>query len=194
MTVTDPAQLARLDDGELWELMRHDLHGAQAELWQALTTPEMVGRVRAILAGRDTDLQAQLIQRQAALEAFREECYQRGPDGKADWFAAKADYNRWRRRAVGMRRALQDRLTVLRVARQGGHQLRMEAERSHYRRLVRTLAVAIAAHRQASAAAGIDPEPHDRTLWAALDRQLEDGQHNDDPQTLAELVASGVWH
>jgi hypothetical protein len=60
--------------------------------------------------------------------------------------------------------------------------------------MVRTLAVAIDAHRQASAAAGIDPEPHDRTLWAALDTQAAYAPHDDDPRTLAELVASGVWH
>jgi hypothetical protein len=192
MTMTDPAQLDRLPDSELWELMRHDLHGQQAELWQALTTPELAGRVRAILAGRDTDIQAQLTQRQATLEAFREECYQRGPSGRADWFAAKAEHNRWRSRAVGMRRALQDRLTVLRVARQDGHQLRMEAQASHYRRLVAALAVAIDAHRQASAAAGLDPEPHDRALWAVLAEHPAGAA--DDPRTLAELVEAGVWH
>ena len=190
--VLTPEVLAGLDDDQLWQVIYDNLHpGKDAPgAWEALLAPEVVDRVRRLLTARHVDIEHQLAERGAELEEFRHQCWEAGPAGRQAWFDREAEHNRWRSRALGVKRSIAYRLQAVKAT-AGSQGQRVVEERRAYRDAARRLAVAIDQHRQACVQEGIDPEPHDRALWDVL--RMVRVPHGSEMVAAADLLADGVW-
>jgi hypothetical protein len=196
--VLDSEALLSLDDAAFRELVnqhvprRADPDGA---VWAALQDPAVIERTYTALVEMVRQTDSLLTTRAAELEAFRQECYQRGQDGRREWFQAEADHKVWRGRALGWKRALEVRLMV---AKQRRRQARIDRNAQQFPRDDRTaratlcrLALAVHRHQAASKAEDISPEPHDQALWAALDELTV--PYGELTVTLRSLIDSGAW-
>jgi hypothetical protein len=159
--------------------------------WEALLAPEVVDRVRRLLTARHVDIEHQLAERGAELEEFRHQCWEAGPAGRQAWFDREAEHNRWRSRALGVKRSISYRLQAAKATAGAKGQQRAAEERRAYRDAARRLAVAIHQHQQACVQEGIDPEPHDRALWDVL--RMVRVPHGSEMVAAADLLADGVW-
>ena len=79
--------------------------------------------------------------------------------------AEAAEYQEWRSRALALLKRVQARGQQARLVRK---QVRVATTADATRAHVAELRRAIEAHKAASQADGIDPEPHDLALWASL--------------------------
>jgi hypothetical protein len=192
--VLTPEVLAGLDDDQLWQVIYDNLHPGKDTpgAWEALLAPEVVDRVRRLLTARHVDIEHQLAERGAELEEFRHQCWEAGPAGRQPWFDREAEHNRWRSRALGVKRSIAYRLQAAKATAGAKGQQRVAEERRAYRDAARRLAVAIDWHRQAGAEEGIDPEPHDQALWDALGEVQV--PHDGGKVAVGDLLADGVWH
>jgi hypothetical protein len=191
--VLTPEVLDGLDDEQLWQVIYDNLHpGKDAPgAWQALLAPEAIDRVRRLLTAHQVDIEHQLAERGAELEEFRHQCWEAGPAGRRAWFDRQAEHNRWRSRALGVKRSISYRLQTVKAAAGAKGQQRVSEERRAYRDAARRLAVAIARHRQSGSQEGIDPEPHDQALWEVLlDVRVP---HGGSQVAVGDLLADGVW-
>jgi hypothetical protein len=190
--VLTPDVIAGLDDDQLWQVIYDNLHpGKDAPgAWEALLAPEVVDRVRRLLTAHQVDIEHQLAARAARLEEFRHQCWEAGPSGRQAWFERQAEHNRWRNRALGVKRSIVYRLQAAKATASSQGQ-RMADERRAYRDAARQLAVAIDRHRQACVREGIDPEPHDQALWDVLRKVPV--PHGSEMLAAADLLADGVW-
>ncbi len=192
--ILTPEVLARRDDEQLWQAIYDNLHPGKdiPGAWEALLAPEVVDRVRRLLTARQVDIEHQLAERSAELGEFRHQCWEAGPAGRQAWFDREAEHNRWRSRALGVKRSIASRLQAAKATAGAKGQQRVAEERRAYRDAACRLAVAIDRHRQAGAEAGIDPEPHDQALWDALGQVQV--PHGGGKVAVADLLAEGVWH
>jgi hypothetical protein len=188
--VDDPRTLLDLNDGEFRRVIDAFLFPAGDDAWSDLLAAPVAQRTHDTLTVMLTQVEADLTSRAAELETFRQDCWARGRAGTDDWFAARAEHEDWRRRAVRAKQAI---LRRKRAAKEAAYAARTEEHhaQSRYRTAVRQLAVAIAEHRRASAAGGFDPEPHDRALWQVLD-QVE-VPHYGRLTPVGGLLDDGVW-
>jgi len=191
--VLTPQVLAGLDDDQLWQVIYDNLHPGKDTpgAWEALLAPEVVDRVRRLLTARHVDIEHQLAERGAELEEFRHQCWEAGPAGRQPWFDREAEHNRWRSRALGVKRSIAYRLQAAKATAGAKGQQRVAEERRAYRDAARRLAVAIDRHRQAGAEEGIDPEPHDQALWDALGEVQV--PHDGGKVAVGDLLADGAW-
>jgi len=169
---------------------------ANPGLWDVLLHPNVVRRTHTFLNTRFRDVEDQLAERRAGIEAIRQQCHEIGPDGKEQYFAANGDYQTWRRRALGYRRVLGARLRQAKEALNHAQPYKSPGARPNPPNPVRRirqmetvfkLAWAIHEHRQRSRDEDIKPEPHDMNLWQALQEikvETSDGQI-----TVAEFLA-----
>jgi hypothetical protein len=192
--VLTPEVITSLRDEDLWQVIYANLHpGKDAPgAWQSLLAPEVVDRVRRLLTAHHVDIEHQLAERGAELEEFRHLCWEAGPAGRQAWFDRQAEHNRWRNRALGVKRSIAYRLQTVKAAAGAKGQQRVAEERRAYRDAVRRLTVAIDRHRQASTKGGIDPEPHDRELWDMLHEVWV--PHGGSEVAVADLLTDGAWH
>jgi len=190
--VLTPEVLAGLDDDQLWQVIYDNLHPGKDTpgAWEALLAPEVVDRVRRLLTARHVDIEHQLAERGAELEEFRHQCWEAGPAGRQPWFDREAEHNRWRNRALGVKRSIAYRLQAVKAI-AGSQTQRVAEERRAYRDAARRLAVAIDRHREACVREGIDPEPHDQALWEVLSKVRI--PHGSEQVAAADLLADGVW-
>jgi hypothetical protein len=190
--VLTPEVIAGLDDEQLWQVIYDNLHpGKDAPgAWEALLAPGAVDRVRRLLTAHQVDIEHQLAARSASLEEFRHQCWEAGPAGRQAWFERQAEHNRWRNRALGVKRSIVFRLQAAKAT-AASHGERIAEERRAYRDAARRLAVAIDRHRQACVQEGIDPEPHDRALWDVL--RTVRVPHGGELVAAADLLTDGVW-
>lgn len=101
------------------------------------------------------------------------------------------DYEEWRRRALGFKRAVERRIPVARAALKAYNRARADDHTVTERERLRELATAVLAHQQATLDNDITPEAHDRALWDLLDTltvPLYDGT-----ATLRDLLTEGPW-
>lgn len=144
----------------------------QPRLWEMLLHPHLVRRTHAVLTGAYRDVEDQLAERRADMEGYRQECHQRGPDGKAAFYQAEGEHQNWRRRALGYRRI------VNRLLREAKAELPTtttpprppEARKIRHLDTVFRLAWAIQSHRNECLEQGIVPDEHDIDLWRSLDQ------------------------
>ncbi len=188
-----PKVLAGLDDEQLWQVIYANVHpGKDAPgAWQALLAPEIVDRVRRLLTAHQVDIEHQLAERGAELAEFRHHCWEAGAAGRQAWFDREAEHQRWRNRALGVKRSIAYRLQAVKAAAGAKGQQRVAEERRAYREAARRLAVAIDRHRQAGAAGRIQPEPHDRALWEVL-REVQ-VPHGGSTVAVGDLLTDGGW-
>lgn len=161
---------------------------ASTDLWTTLLHPLVVRRTFNLLTDRFRDVEDQLAERRARIDVFQQECHDMGPDGKAEYFAARGEYQEWRRRAIGYRRVLGARLRETKAVLFQAERLPTKGTKpkpSNPRRRIRQmetvfrLAWAIHEHQQHSQREDIRPEPHDLDLWQVLETTLvetSDGQ------------------
>jgi hypothetical protein len=165
---------------ENFELLIENNLGQEAspELWDTLLHPLVVRRTFAFLNDRFRDVEDQLAERRAGIEAIRQQCHEMGPDGKERYFAANGEYQEWRRRAIGYRRVLGARLRETKEALGSARPHKAPGaapnpanptRRIRQLETVFRLAWAIHEHQQQSRAEDIKPEPHDLALWRALE-------------------------
>lgn len=162
---------------------------APARLWQLLLHPEVVRRTYGVLSARHRDVEDQFAARSAALKRFQQECFARGPEGKADWFAAVGEYEEWRSRALGYHRLVRARLaeTKRAMAAAGPQQQAQQTKKVRQLATIFQLAWAIDQHRQQCLTQGIVPDTHDVDLWRALERTRVETSGG--PVTVAEFLA-----
>ena len=112
--VLTPEVLAGLGDDQLWQVIYDNLHPGKDTpgAWEALVAPEVVDRVRRLLTARHVDIEHQLAERGAELAEFRHQCWEAGPAGRQAWFDREAEHNRWRGRALDVKRSIAYRLQV----------------------------------------------------------------------------------
>jgi hypothetical protein len=196
IAVTDPEALLGLDDAAFHDLVNQHVprrSDPDGSVWSALHDPALIERTYAALIEMVREVDSLLTTRAAELEAFRQDCYRRGEPGKRDWHQADADFKVWRGRALGWKRLLEPRLMV---AKERRRQARMDrtarsSEEQAVRTALRQLALAVHRHQAASRSEDISPEPHDQTLWAALDQLTV--PHGELAVTLRSLIDSGAW-
>jgi hypothetical protein len=152
-------------------------------IWQALTDPRVLARTQAALTGFHRDIEDQLAQRRADMDAFQGECFARGPGGKDEWFSAKREYDEWRRRALGFRRFVQQRESFAQQAATAAHITaagRPGAKGARGRHNLDTLlavARAVARHKDRVLNADDSGPADDEALWASLaDLTVQTGQ------------------
>lgn len=189
----DPQVLASLDDDAFRALIDRSLRRSSDAAWRGpLVDPLVADRAHQVLTGMLFEVDTALTSRAAALEETRQACWARGRAGSDDWFAAQADYQQWRRRAVRAKQAILGRKRVAKEASRQAHRDQTRAaQRVPDRRAVAQLTLAIVAHRQASVAGGFDPEDHDRVLWQALAEVQVTSYGQQVP--VGDLVEDGVW-
>lgn len=193
--MTDPAtqrqNLLNLPDDTFRNIVENNLgNDAPAGLWPQLLHPDVVRRTHSVLSARHRDVEDQLAVRAAEMKSFRQECFARGPDGKAAWFEADGEYQRWKRRAIGYRRLISARLAETKRALSSATPPPRPANPTKKTRQIDTvfqLAWAIHQHRQQCLNQGIVPDDHDVALWRALDRIRVDTSGG--PITVAEFLA-----
>lgn len=154
----------------------------EEEVWGALLAPQLAQAARDALIVINRDLEAQLGQRKAKLDAFQNECFSR-PNGRGEWFEEQGKYNNWKARTIGFKRIV---LRRLEEAKQAAAQANREAAPHRYQakgqvaqpnvtkirhniRSLFDLAWAVHQHRQACLQLDILPEAHDLKLWGMLD-------------------------
>jgi hypothetical protein len=141
------------------------------DVWDALTSPRVIHRTRNALGSLQQKLLIQVQQANAELEQVRLEGFQRGPDGKQDYFAVQAEQADWRRRIAGYRRLVDRRMGFVkgRIPRppapaQGEISKKV---RKHNQAALETLARAVARHRE-RVLSGSGDEGDDEKLWEHL--------------------------
>lgn len=160
--------LVRLDDDSFTEYVVHRVDDDVPDAsWEVLLGRPLHARVRAALGRLIGEINTEANDNRRTM-----------PPG---------EYARWSSGVSGYRAALSLRLRQYEAARD---RYRKE-ERESSAGLVRLLTYAIADHRLACVAAGIEPEAHDRALWAALDRLVV---HRDGKSlTLTQMLGEGYW-
>jgi hypothetical protein len=191
MTAVIPSALLELSDRDFRRVIDQVLFPPGDDAWPPLLASGVAERTHATLTTMLTEVEAELTSRAAELEQIRQECWARGPAGRDEWFRTQAEYQDWRRRAVRAKQAILRRKQAAKVAARATRR-NWEAELRQYRDAVRLMAAAIVAHHQASAREGIDPEPHDQTLWDVLKSVAVPHYGRSTP--VAELLEDGVWH
>jgi hypothetical protein len=142
-----------------------------ADVWDALTNPQVIHRTRNALGQLQQKLLAQVQHANATLEQVRLEGFERGEEGKQDYFAFQAEQADWRRRIAGYRRLVDRRMTFVK-ARIPRPAAPVQGEiskkvRKHNQAALEALARAVARHRE-RVLSGSGDESDDETLWKHL--------------------------
>ncbi len=96
---------------ELRELAAQDARGLISEDEAAwLREPARLKDWRSALLELKLEVEAQAVEKKAKVEAFQQECFAKGPKGKSEWFAYKAEYEAWRARSRRVMTGVQNRL------------------------------------------------------------------------------------
>jgi hypothetical protein len=186
------AAIADLDDDTFKDVIEeHVFPRGDPEVWQALLSPLVVDRTYQVLVFMLNEVNGELAARKAGMESFRQECFDRGLAGKSDWFAAQREFEDWRRRALRFKGAVESRVSRCNQAKRNRIGVATSSESRAYRRGLRDLALAIAAHRAASAEADINAEPHDLRLWDALEHITV--PHRREQVSVAQMIEMAVW-
>lgn len=172
--VTAPARLVGISDQEFEELLLKNAYppARDAHAWQQLTTPTIISRTRRVLvAMRDRNRRA-IHRKNQYLNEFHAKCQGRAEHGRREWFAAKAEHERWTLAAKNFDRTVCgaideiDELCAARADRRGSG----SAHRDRFTAAVE----AIRQHQTASRRANLEPESHDLALWKVLDHLTAD--------------------
>lgn len=167
----DIQELADLDDEQFAEVVRLCIHvkTADPQVWEALTSAEMVERTRLTLATVFQRVSGQIRHRKAKREEFRQECFRKGPEGKTEWFATMPEFDDWRNRAGNFCAAVQARIAEANRIQKKINRSNNHLNMDHTRNVLRLLAVAVQKHQAAHARAGGIAEQCDYELWKTLE-------------------------
>ena len=101
------------------------------------------------------------------LNEFHAECHARGEQGRREWFAAKAEHERWTLAAKNFDQTVSGAIEEIDdiCDTRADHRGRGPA----YRERLASAVQAIRDHQAASRKANLEPESHDLALWKVLD-------------------------
>lgn len=177
MTIAPGAALAALAADDFDAIVCASIgKEAHPAVWDALTDPAVISRTRTALAALNSDAEHQLALANASLDIS-------GGGGKQAYFDAKAERAEWRRKALGFRRLVQQRLAFVnsRIPRPANQPPGSKDARRRYAEALEALARAVAAHRDKVLSGDDD------TLWDCLDQiAVPDGKGGERP--LAEWL------
>jgi hypothetical protein len=195
----DVDAISQLDDSAFRELITTNIHPADNtdEAWKQLTAPQVVERTHDTLQAMRKQVEAALGKRRRDIEDFRTECHLRGPAGKQDYFAAKTEYQDWKRRANSFRYMVEARQaqarSALRAAVATARQENLQEARPLSRKRVayhdalRDLALAVQRHQAAFAVSGRIAEQQDYDLWRRLG-EIRVPVRDDDEASLRDML------
>ncbi|MFE1451971.1 hypothetical protein [Streptomyces olivaceoviridis] len=187
----DAPDLSELDDEQYEDLAITQAHpgSRDPEIWSQLSSPEHIERTRAVLANVHARTAAALRRRKTEREAFQQECHARGEAGKKEWFATRAEYEKWRRGAAGFHQMVQSAISDLGKA-QRNHNRKALTQRSSQeaREALRKLSIAVQRHQAQHAKAGSIAEQQDYELWQLLDRLTVPCGPDQEPTTLRTML------
>lgn len=166
----DPDLIAALDDEAFRGLVTqhiHPVHG-NAQLWDALTTPQLIERTRDLISLMRRQVQQSVSRRESEAGDYQIQCLERGVAGRADWLKHRAELRKWKVKAAGFRQALEQRAIFVKSRRKVNTVSRVSDDLNHHYRVVQALALAIRDHQAANAVTG-SGEQHDHELWRLLD-------------------------
>jgi hypothetical protein len=133
------------ENGALRALVTRDVKGGATETEKALLRrPETLKRWHDTLVGLNREVQAQFTERRAAADLEQHEYLRRGPEGKGEWFAYRAQYNAWRAGANRFRSRVEESLSgckkrLMRECQSGRAVSRTASERTLCRQLLHKL-------------------------------------------------------
>lgn len=167
----DAQILSQLDDQQYETLIVQNAHPPvrDPDIWAALTHPDNLERTRTILVGVASRTGNALRTRKAEHDRFHQECHDRGAAGKQDWFAAKREYEDWKRRAGNFHQCMLRAVSELNKAQKNVNRSMNHQIAQDQRESLRKLALAVHQHQAAHAKAGGIAEQTDYELWRMLD-------------------------
>ncbi|MEV4194851.1 hypothetical protein [Streptomyces toxytricini] len=167
----DARDIAALEDKEYEDLIVANAHppARNPEVWAALTHPDNLARTYDIITNVHQRTGNVLRKRKAERDLFQAQCFARGEEGKREWFATRAEYESWRKRAANFHQMIQRAISELgkvqrSVNRSANHRVAQEQ-----RETLRRLALAVHRHQAAHAREGAAAGPSDHELWRMLD-------------------------
>jgi hypothetical protein len=168
----DVQELADLSDETFAEVIARCTHmrTTDPDEWAALTGPELIERTRDALALMYRRVSTQIRNAKSRREVFRQECFERGDEGKKAWFESMSEYEQWRNRAGNFQAAVQTRLSETRKILKNLNRANNASNHDRSRNALRTLALAVRRHQAAHAKAGGIAEQCDYELWKHLDQ------------------------
>lgn len=172
-------------------------HIGNDDAWKDLLHPSLLQESTLALTALMTNLDGQLGQRKAQLDAL-----QSGftlPGGRQEYFEQKAEYDLWRASALGFKRLVRRRMDEAKAATladsrgrpgynpAGRPSIPNTVKAKYNSRSLYRLAYAVMEHQRISTESGFTPEPHDNALWAHLSSiSAYSVQHGE--ETLAEWL------
>ncbi len=126
------------DEGALRALVTSDVKGRATEAESAsLRRAETLQRWHDALVALNKETQAQFAERRAAADLKQQECLQRGPAGKNEWFAFRAQHNAWRAGTIRFKSELEETLSECKRLLRHARAVRANEERRAYRHVLR---------------------------------------------------------
>lgn len=168
----DAQLLAQLDDQQYEDLVIQNAHppARDADVWAALTHPDTINRTRNTLVGLAARTGNTLRTRKAERDRFQQECHARGETGKKEWFASRAEYEDWRRRAGNFHQTILRAVSELNRAQKTINRSSNHSIAQDHRETLRKLALAVHQHQAAHAKSGGIADQSDYELWQLLDQ------------------------
>ena len=160
---------AALDDQEFEQVLLKNAHprARDGAVWEQLTAPDLVHRTKRFLTAMLARNRRAIHRKSRHLNQFHAECHARGEQGRREWFAAKAEHERWTLAAKNFDQTVSgaieeiDDICDARADRRG--------RGPAYRDRLASVVQAIREHEAASRKANLEPESHDLALWKVLD-------------------------
>jgi flagellar hook-basal body complex protein FliE len=186
----DATQINQLDDEAYEKLTLSNTYppARDTEVWEALTHPNNLERTRQVVETAWQRTGNVLRTRKEERDAFQNECFERGPEGKKEWYASRTEYEAWRRRAVNFHQNIQRALGEVRKAQKSANRATNFNVTHKQRQSLRELTLAVNRHQAAHARAGGIAEQADYELWALLDQLTVPCGHDEEQVTLRTML------
>lgn len=186
----DAQQLAALDDGAYEVIAKDNAHppARDPETWAALVHSMNINRTREAYTTMLARTAATMKYRKTERDVFHQECLTRGEAGRREWFATRAEYENWRRRAGNFHQTMQKALADVgraqkTINRSANHQVAQD-----HRERLRELSLAISRHQAEHARSGGIAEQCDYELWRLLDQITVPIGPANEPTTLRTML------
>ena len=166
----DATSISKLDDPAFRELITTNIHTADETkaIWEQLTAREVADRTSETLRDLRIQTEASMSRKRRELSELQAACLLRGSRGKHDWFAAKREFDDWKRRANNFRRMVEARQIQVRNRMKFGYEERARVDQGARDALAK-LCLQIQRHQAACAVSGRRAEQADYELWALLE-------------------------
>lgn len=148
-------------------------------LWGMLTATPLIERTEQALIRLLRAVDDQIATRKAALDAFHQQCWSLGEEGKRKYFAAKGEYDRWRTATLADKQSINLRHADVKRARTSYRKSELNGgrptapnpdKRQRNQDTLFRLAYAVVKHRDVGEAEEILPLPHDVELYEKVEQ------------------------